>query len=1006
MKRTVKKTLAALLALCMVMALLPTSFINVAAAGTHELGLVEIYPDAPNYGGVRTIGNYEADDEVIVQLLPMGESYIVEEIYFTASAGDAFTEIVDVSYIEYSDNVYMVFMPDMAVDMHIVYRSLVHDVTINHIYGSGSYDDFDYSVSWLPCEEYTDQLMSIVPPYGYEVDEIIFTATTDGGAFAEVIDVNYGQVDENTWMFNMPACDVTVNVIYKDISVDISYISIMANGEIFLNYSNNVDVFAEPGEDVYFSFETYLNDSNGIKNELSEVYAVCNAGAAFSEAVEVRALSENTYFFVAPEEDVTVYVIYKLAQYSISSQNIFTDGNVDDSVYYNGDEDAEVGDKVIFSVNAPDGYAVEEVYVTCEAGDAFAESIDVISIAGAYSFIMPEGDVTVSCVFKPVVFEVNGVSYIGDTFVENVSFGSWNAGDTVVITPVAYDKCVVEEVIITAESGVFQEIVDFDKYGEAYVFEMPEGNVTVNVTYKENLFNVDIYTYIGDNGDTSWSVTDVEAGSEYVFTVLPPEGYVVDEVIAVANAGGLFYEIIPVSALSDDIYSIMMPAADVTINVVYKSSLYDVTVNFVDAEGNVLDKEVFADVSEGSVFIADLALEGYLVDEIFVYTQVGNFSELFDGYTVLNDSQIAFEMADSDMTVTVVCIPNEFSINATYVENETTVIGSTSVVAAANETAFFNANLEGYTITEIYFITDEGAFGEPINFTDLGNGYYSFPMPTSDVNVTIYVEKITVEVVLPEGEGFTIIPDANSTNPVPYGGSYSFTVDFDESLDADSVVVKANGEVITPVEGVYTVENITGQVYVTFQGALAPNVYTVKFNYFNGDKEVVVSNSVISGSDVVAPTDTYRYGYTFLGWFDNAEGAGEAVTDFTNVTANAEYFAVYEATPVADYTFGDYTVTDSPYQLGFKQIAMEVVKNNPEYIDREAYVVVAAQVKDGSTILFYIPVEVVDGAASTTVSIILNSNTFSYADMYLVYDEVDLTGDINWIDIETGIQIG
>ena len=39
------------------------------------------------------------------------------------------------------------------------------------------------------------------------------------------------------------------------------------------------------------------------------------------------------------------------------------------------------------------------------------------------------------------------------------------------------------------------------------------------------------------------------------------------------------------------------------------------------------------------------------------------------------------------------------------------------------------------------------------------------------------------------------------------------------------------------------------------------------------------------------------------------------------------------------------------------------------------------------------------------VSLILNSNTFVYVDMYLVYDEVDLSGSLNWIDIESGIQI-
>lgn len=998
MKRTVKKTLAALLALCMVMALLPTSFINVAAADpTYDLEVLHIYKDdtSLNYADIFVDNN--AGDEVLVTIEPY-DGYEIDELYFTTAAGDAFTELIDPMYRNPIDGVYVVIMPDTDATMHVVYRSTVHDVTINHIFGAGIYDDQDYSVVWLPQSEGEDVIFTVEDYFGYEVDEIVFTSKTEG-AFVEIIDVPYSQIDNNAWMFAMPDCDVTMNIIYKDVAADVNVVYFFENGTPVQGNFYNGPTSIEAGELTYFYFDAIDNYN------LKAVYATCGAGAAFVESLEVVQYGDNTYYFVAPAEDVTVYAVYENVEYAITSQNIFDDGNVDANVYYSGQDTALVGQKVYFTVGAPEGYAISEVYATCNAGGAFNESVKVEKFAGGYYFTMPAGDVTIDFVYKPSVFTVDGISYIGDEYYGTVSFGSWNVGDNVVIIPDEIDRCVVEDVIITATIGAFQEVLNYEVLGNAYIFTMPEGNVTVNITYKENLFDINVYTYVGEDGDDSWVIEGVEAGSDYTFTLVPPVGCVVDEVIAVVNAGGVFDEIIPVTHISGNTYSIDMPAKDVTLNVIYKSAYHSVTINCVDADGNLISTETEAQVAEGEIVFCNFEVDGYLLDEFFVNRAVGNFYEFYDGYTVVKDNEIALVVPDSDVVITAVFVSDEFKINYNFIEDETNIVSTGTLTGHANENFFFNANLEGYEVTEIYFVTEEGVFGAPIDYEDLGNGYYAFEMPVSDVEVAIYVAKTTVDVVLPEGDGFVINPIGDSS-AVTYGGSYSFTVDFDESLDADSIVLKANGKVITPDAGVYTIENITEKVYITFEGALAPKVYSVKFNYFNGDKEVSVSNSVINGTDVVAPTDVYRYGYTFIGWFDNANGDGEAVTDFTNITADAEYFAVYEATPVAEYSFGEYIVTDSTYGATFKEISMKVVKNNAEYQDREVFVIVAAQVKDGSTVVFYVPVEVKDGEASTDVSVILSTSTFTSADMYLVYDEVDFTGSINWEDIETGIQIG
>ncbi len=99
---------------------------------------------------------------------------------------------------------------------------------------------------------------------------------------------------------------------------------------------------------------------------------------------------------------------------------------------------------------------------------------------------------------------------------------------------------------------------------------------------------------------------------------------------------------------------------------------------------------------------------------------------------------------------------------------------------------------------------------------------------SQNVKYTIHLEieeseePTTYTVTLPTGTGYTVAATEGSASPVTEGGSYSFTVTIAEGYEAGAdFAVKANEATLTPVDGVYTIENITAAQTVTVEGIVS-----------------------------------------------------------------------------------------------------------------------------------------------------------------------------------------
>ena len=82
------------------------------------------------------------------------------------------------------------------------------------------------------------------------------------------------------------------------------------------------------------------------------------------------------------------------------------------------------------------------------------------------------------------------------------------------------------------------------------------------------------------------------------------------------------------------------------------------------------------------------------------------------------------------------------------------------------------------------------------------------------------IPMLKYKVTLPEGEGYTVVP---SSTEIAKGESLTFTIEIDDGYEkAEGFAVKVNGEAVTPDEnGVYTVENVDGDIEISVDGVKA-----------------------------------------------------------------------------------------------------------------------------------------------------------------------------------------
>lgn len=198
--------------------------------------------------------------------------------------------------------------------------------------------------------------------------------------------------------------------------------------------------------------------------------------------------------------------------------------------------------------------------------------------------------------------------------------------------------------------------------------------------------------------------------------------------------------------------------------------------------------------------------------------------------------------------------------------------GSSDTVKKGENYQFYVIPKTGYQAPEVTVtrdVSDTGSNPATISPSEDGTGLYTVENIHSDITIKIgnaQPQPYTVNFIFGDGYSFesandtTIAADGKAT--VNYGGSVSFKVNLDNDYNKSDVTVYANGSMLTAVNNVYTINNITVDQTVSVVG-VEKKKYTVTLpeNWTGYTISTVDGTSVPAGGTFTF-TVTPAAGYT------------------------------------------------------------------------------------------------------------------------------------------------
>ena len=398
----------------------------------------------------------------------------------------------------------------------------------------------------------TTVTITATPDSGKEVDTVTVT-DEDGKA------VTVTKQADGTYTYVQPAGDVTVEVTFKDeapapaTTYNVT-VKDATGGRVVVN-----DKAPEAGDTIIIT----VTPNTG---KLIDKVTVTGKDG---KAVAVTDKGDGTYTFVQPAGDVTVEVTFKdeapapATKYNVTVKDA-TGGKVEVST-----KTPEAGTTVTITATPDSGKEVDTVTVTDEDGKA----VTVTKQAdGTYTYVQPAGDVTVEVTFKDeapapaTTYNVTVKDATGGRVVVNDK--APEAGDTIIITVTPNTGKLIDKVTVTGKDG--KAVAVTDKGDGTYTFVQPAGDVTVEVTFKDEApapatkYNVTVKDATG--GKVEVSTKTPEAGTTVTITATPNSGKVVNKVTVTGKDG----KAVTVTAKGDGTYTYVQPAGDVTVEVTFK----------------------------------------------------------------------------------------------------------------------------------------------------------------------------------------------------------------------------------------------------------------------------------------------------------------------------------------------------------------------------------------------------------------------------------------------------
>lgn len=653
------------------------NYVNQAPVhGTADAGYTNGYKDTnpsnANYG-----------DTVSFDVKPAVGYQIKEvKVYYYNSKNVKQEIIPDPKPNKVTGGTYSFVMPNAdlvkdTITIGVTYEEISYDLTtvVNQesqgtVYVNGSDDrTLDYvfgktiNVTIKPNEGWILQSLTVVTAGGVTVNYTPVAINPDGGMYT----------------FKMPSDNATVTVNFAVDTYSITY-NTPVNGLNDVDYTNgyaNINpVSADNGAEVTFNAKP------------REGYQIKSAEVSYIENKEDGTTSEKTiafkktpndlkvggdYVFTMPNANVRVKVLFEEQTYK-AGLTVVGDGsaNLQAQQTTNSTSVNAKFEEVVTIVATPDpGYELTGITVNEVNGtqDAVAYTPVLNKVGGTYRFEMPADDVAIVVTFTAKAYNItydvgaNGTVAPKDDLVAHGS----NANFTVTpnegyeidsVTASNKDKAGVTKNINFDKEPKGDEL----KVGGVYTFVMPETDVAVKVTFKEQTYNVDL-TIDGQAKVLLKNTDQVKATALYketvVVNVTPEKGWELKAVTAVKKGTTTTVAVTPTAINTNGgNYSIVMPSSDVSISVKLAKKNSDIAsyaISFTGDPHGTISVPIGATADYGdTVNVISDPDDGYRFKAISVKAADGSYIPVsFVGQTAGYITTHSFTMPDSAVEIYV-----------------------------------------------------------------------------------------------------------------------------------------------------------------------------------------------------------------------------------------------------------------------------------------------------------------------------------------------------------------
>ncbi len=610
-------------------------------------------------------------------------------------------------------------------------------------------------------------------------------------------------------------------------------------------------------------------------------------------AVEVTGEGQNLTFSM-PTANVVVNASF-VKEYAVKQADGIENGTLKISL-----TTAVEFDNITITVEPDEGYQLTEGSLKVNDG---AVTVSAGSGANEYTFVMLEGDVTVSAAFEKMSYAITVDPSIANGAIDvTTSPVAWGETVTLKVNP---DEG-YEFVELSLPDGIVAKQDESDN--TKYSFEMPKAAVTIGATFQKVTYTLTLPTVEGGSVTADHN-SPVAWDEEVTLTVEPDEGYQLTE-------GSLKVNDDAVTLTADNKFT--MPKENVTVSAAFEKIKYNVKVQVPAGVLAVSNVNPTSPVAWGETVTATVKVaEGYVLQSVKAYQETVKGSNDVSTATEISVADALAKIAELEKNVestdyyvltgivsdwslksqkgTFTLTDGDKSIKIYSVKYIDDAIFTSSNALAAGDKVKVYGKLENYNgrtpeLLNGYVVEHSVA----VAVTE-GEGGYSFKMPQANVNIEVETKKLNAITlsILPVNEAGSATLSATSAIE---GTEISISeIAAKEGYELGTVAAKQGDVDIELKDNKFTMPDGEVTVTVTFNKLYAISIDTEIANgEVKASKESAVKDSEIALT--VTPAKGYQLVEGSLIVTNNVDGGVVEVKDnkFTMPEANVDVSASFE----------------------------------------------------------------------------------------------------------------